>query len=94
MQYTGSSFAQPLTELFRIFLRTRTAEAPPAGAFPGRSSLSTRTPDVLHEAFYRTVFSGIARGVGRLRWLQQGRVQLYVLYIAVTLLFLLLWKLR
>jgi hypothetical protein len=32
--------------------------------------------------------------VGRLRWLQQGRVQLYVLYIAVTLLFLLLWKLR
>jgi hypothetical protein len=28
-----------------------------------------------------------------LRWLQHGRVHLYVLYVAATLLVLLLWKL-
>ena len=33
------------------------------------------------------------RAAGRLRWLQHGRLHLYVLYIAVTLLVLLVWKL-
>jgi hypothetical protein len=31
--------------------------------------------------------------LARMRWLQQGRIQLYVLYIALTLLVLLVWKL-
>jgi hypothetical protein len=29
-----------------------------------------------------------------LRWVQHGKVQLYVLYIAVTLVVLLIWELR
>jgi hypothetical protein len=35
----------------------------------------------------------VAWALSRLRWLQHGRVQLYILYIAVTLLVLLVWKL-
>jgi hypothetical protein len=35
----------------------------------------------------------VARLFGRMRWLQQGRLRLYVLYIALTLLALLVWKL-
>ena len=85
MQYTASSFAQPLTVLFHAVLRTRQQASPTA--------LATKTPDVARERFFRPVFAVVEAGLARLRWLQQGRVQLYVLYIALTLVALLVWKL-
>jgi hypothetical protein len=42
---------------------------------------------------YRPVFLGFAWTASKLRWLQQGRIQVYVLYIALTILVLLVWKL-
>lgn len=93
MQYTSSSFAAPLVQLFRIFLGTHTHLEPPAGLFPTGAALHTDTPDPATERFYRPAFAAIGRGAARLRWLQHGRVQLYVLYIALTLLVLLVWKL-
>ncbi|MFI5394359.1 MAG: proton-conducting transporter membrane subunit [Candidatus Binatia bacterium] len=93
MQYTASSFAQPLTDLFGLLLQTRYRVVPPAGFFPRRASLATDTPDVCSEYLYRPLFTGISRGLSSLRWLQHGRVHLYVLYIALTLLVLLIWKL-
>jgi len=93
MQYTGSSFAQPLTELFRPLLGTRKKFTPLAGYFPAPTTLTTDTPDVSRERVYRPVFGLVEAGLSRLRWLQHGNVQLYVLYIALTLLVLLVWKL-
>jgi formate hydrogenlyase subunit 3/multisubunit Na+/H+ antiporter MnhD subunit len=93
MQYTGSSYAQPLADLFRAFLRPRREAAGPAGAFPDDASFSTATPDALKEDVYRPAFALAGRAFARLRWLQHGRVQIYVLYIALTLLVLLIWKL-
>ncbi len=93
MQYTGSSFAQPLTELFRPLLGTRKKFTPPTGYFPETGALTTDTPDVSREKVYRPTFALVEAGLGRLRWLQHGNVQLYVLYIALTLLVLLVWKL-
>jgi len=40
------------------------------------------------------VFRAASGTLARLRWLQHGRVQLYVLYILLTLVVLLVWKLR
>jgi hydrogenase-4 component B len=93
MQYTASSFAQPLTDLFGLLLQTRRRLAPPTGFFPRAALLVTDTPDLTSEHLYRPVFTGIGRGLARLRWLQHGRVHLYVLYIALTLLVLFVWKL-
>jgi hydrogenase-4 component B len=93
MQYTASSFAQPLTELFAPILRTRRRLSPPQGTFPREASLATDTPDVAREAVYRPIFAGIDGVLARWRWLQHGNVHLYVLYIALTLLVLLIWKL-
>ena len=93
MQYTASSFAQPLTDLFRLFLRTRRRLSAPEGLFPQGAFLATETPDTWQEGVYRPVFAAIAWGLSQLRWLQHGRVQLYVLYIGVVLLLLLAWKL-
>ncbi len=93
IQYTASSFAQPLTTLFAPLLRTRRKLAAPEGYFPRAASLSTETPDAARVALYEPAFSAVGWVLARMRWLQQGRIQLYVLYIALTLLVLLVWKL-
>ena len=93
MQYTASSFAQPLTTLFRLVLRTETRAEPPVGFFPRQGALFTETPDAFREALFRPAFAGIGRALGRLRLLQHGRIQLYVLYVVLTLIALIAWKL-
>ena len=93
MQYTAASFAQPLTDLFRLLLQSRHHLVPPVGLFPRQASLTVDTPDVCEARFYTPVFTAIGRGLSALRWLQHGQVHLYVLYIALTLLVLLVWKL-
>lgn len=93
MQYTASSFAQPLTGLFAPVLRTRRRLSLPQGVLPREAALATETPDVAREKVYRPVFAGIDSVLARCRWLQHGNVHLYVLYIALTLLVLLIWKL-
>ncbi|MCE0499020.1 MAG: hypothetical protein LV481_13855 [Methylacidiphilales bacterium] len=94
MQYTASSFAQPLTDLFGPLLGTRKIISPPRGLFPAEAALKTMTPDFSHEAVYRPVFGRVHEWLSQLQRLQHGKVQLYVLYIAVTLIALLVWELR
>jgi formate hydrogenlyase subunit 3/multisubunit Na+/H+ antiporter MnhD subunit len=93
MQYTASSFAQPLTALFGPLIGSRSRLSPPTGFFPRSATFSSTTPDPCHERLYRPVFKAIEGSLSAFRWVQHGRVQLYVLYIAVTLLVLFLWKL-
>lgn len=93
MQYTASSFARPIVEIFAPVLCTRADEVRPAGAFPTAARLSTETPDVAATYAFRPVFAGLARVAERLHALQQGRVQVYVAYIALALLVLLVWQL-
>jgi hydrogenase-4 component B len=94
MQYTASSFAQPITALFRSLLGVRFVLQRPEGVFPVRASLASETPDLCHGNLYHPAFLKVEWGLSRLRWLQRGQVQLYVLYIAVTLIVLLAWKFR
>jgi len=93
MQYTSSSFAQPLTKIFSVFLMTRTKVIAPEGLFPTEASFSTDTPDIFRRFFYKPVFSLVARLLSFLQWLQHGRVQLYILYIVVTVFIIFIWKL-
>ena len=93
MQYTAASFAQPLTDLFGVILHTRRHFAPPAGLFPSGGSLETETPDAARETLFRPAFTSVAWVLSKLRWLQTGNAHLYVLYIALTLVVLLGWKL-
>ena len=48
---------------------------------------------MFREYLFRPVFAAIAWAASKLRWFQHGRIQLYVLYIALTILVLLVWKL-
>ena len=93
MQYTASSFAQPLTDLFRPFLRTRRKTLSLKEVFPGEASLATHTPDVFREGVFGPIFAATVRALGRLKAIQQGRVHIYVLYVVIAILVLLVWKL-
>ncbi len=93
MQYTASSFADPIVAMFAMLLRTVRIVQKPEGLFPKVARASTDTPDLFTSKVYDPAFFSIGWLMSRLRWLQQGRIQLYVLYIALTLLILLLWKL-
>lgn len=93
MQYTAASFAQPLMDLFKLFLRTRKKISSPDGIFPTRSALHTDTADPGEKYLYLPLFQGIRALFARLQWLQHGRLQIYILYIALTLWILLIWKL-
>lgn len=92
MQYTGSSFVQPLTDTFGLLLQTRRVLVAPSALFPTKASLVTETPDPYQEYIFQPFLRAIGRGFSVLRPLQQGQVQIYILYIAVTLLLLLLWQ--
>lgn len=93
MQYTASSFAQPLTEFFRPLLGMRRETQLPEGLFPKRASFGSHTTDIFLEHLANPAFTGIAWCLGQLRGLQSGRVQVYVLYIALALFLLLAWHL-
>jgi formate hydrogenlyase subunit 3/multisubunit Na+/H+ antiporter MnhD subunit len=93
MQYTASSFARPLTSLFRLFLQPCEEIHEPRGLFPERAGLHTHAADLFRRGVYGPVFAGIGWIASKLRWLQEWRIQIYVLYIALTILILFIWKL-
>lgn len=92
MQYTASSFAQPLTDAFAMLLKTRREVVPPRGLFPEDAAFASHTGDPYQAYVFEPAFGALSRVMGSLRPLQQGRVQIYILYIAMTLLALMLWQ--
>ncbi len=93
MQYTSSSFAQPIVDAFAGILGTKKKETRPEGFFPSAGAFSSRTADVVADGAIRPVFAALARFMGGLRRFQHGRLQAYVLYIAIALAALLVWRL-
>lgn len=94
MQYTASSFAQPIMNLFRMLLGFRQQHMLPEGVFPKTMTLHTDAPDIFRKFLFRPIFVGIQNGLGIFRWLQHGNVHLYILYILITLLVLMFWKMQ
>lgn len=93
MQYGASSFAQPLTDFFRPVLRTLGKYPVISEYFPGKASFSTEAQAVFYNSFYTPAAMRIRDLAYRFSWLQHGRLQIYIMYIVVTLMGLLLWKL-
>jgi formate hydrogenlyase subunit 3/multisubunit Na+/H+ antiporter MnhD subunit len=94
MQYTASSFAQPLVDTFKMILRTKKTTEQIRKLFPSKGQFESSTPEVSREYLYEPIYKAVYLMLGRLRWLQQGNIQLYILYIAITLIVLIIWKIR
>jgi NADH:ubiquinone oxidoreductase subunit 5 (subunit L)/multisubunit Na+/H+ antiporter MnhA subunit len=93
IQYTGSSFTRPIVILFRLLLQPQEEIELPQGLFPKRASLQTKVLDFFQKRLFEPLFQFVAWLASKLRWLQGGRIQIYVLYIALTIFILLIWKL-
>jgi hydrogenase-4 component B len=94
MQYTASSFAQPILDLFRTLMGSRRSPLQLNGVFPEAAVLHTDNPDIFQKYLFQPIFVGTQRALETFRWLQHGNVHLYILYILITMLGLLFWKLR
>jgi NADH:ubiquinone oxidoreductase subunit 5 (subunit L)/multisubunit Na+/H+ antiporter MnhA subunit len=92
MQYTGRSFAEMLAEhLLPRFLRPRTKRQAPAGLFPAAGQFTSESPDPIQENLYLPFFRRWANRFARLRFLQQGKVHVYLVYIMVIVVVVLSW---
>lgn len=92
MQYTASSFAAPLTDLFATCLGTNQSGEGVRGFFPKHASFASHTPDIAREKLFKPLFLIIDRIIAPARKLQHGGIHLYVFYIFITLIVLLVWK--
>jgi len=94
VQYTGSSFADPILRMFRPVLRTERTLGRVEGDFPLSASLRTLTPDVLMSRIHEPAVRGVAWLAGQMQRLQQGSTHLYLMYIFLTIIILMVWNLR
>jgi hypothetical protein len=92
MQYTSSSFAQMLVALFAKALLPITNVPRINALFPSSSRFSSEVPDAVLDRGVLPAFRLVAWLMSRLRVLQHGSIQLYLLYVFAALLWLLLWK--
>ncbi|MBI4568641.1 MAG: hypothetical protein HY719_09610 [Planctomycetes bacterium] len=92
MQYTSTSFTQQIVDLFGVVVRWRRRMTRPAGLFPTSAAVETLAPDPVTNELFAPAFRGAARLFRRLHGLHSGHVQVYVLYIAFTMLLVVAWK--
>jgi len=94
MQYTASSFAKPILKIFRSVLFFKVEAVRPKGYFPTEGKLSSSVKDVSEIFFFRPLFFVIKKFSRKLKWIQSGHTQIYILYILFLLVILLVWKLH
>jgi hydrogenase-4 component B len=92
MQYTAASFAQPILAPFAPVIHSRVDRQGPDGYFPAEAHFEEHLGDMAGERFLLPATRRAVRILSRLHAIQQGRLQLYLVYIAVTLVVLLVWQ--
>ncbi len=96
IQYTASSFAQMLVGLLRFVLRPREHRPHLHTPFPqpphgeGGVGFKSHVDDLVLDGWVLPAIHRIERCFMRLRVLQYGRAQLYVLYVLIALILMLL----
>lgn len=90
MQYSASSFAQMLTDLFSFVLRPRSHRPLISGTYPPRAEFRSHVPEAVLELVYMPALERLYSRFNPIRKMQSGILQQYVLYMLVTLVALLL----
>jgi len=93
MQYTASAFSEMLSErLVPRVLRPRLMAPRDTALFPAPATFSADRRDPVTRGFYEPFVAGWADRLTRLRWMQQGRLNVYLVYVLVALLVGLAWS--
>ena len=91
LQYSASSFAQFAARLLLWAVRERKASPAPLELFPGPRTFTLAPNETLLYGVLLPASRRLAERCARLRVLQHGSVQLYLLYVLVALVLLLAW---
>jgi hydrogenase-4 component B len=94
MQYTSTAFSKPLRKVFaRVYKPDRTLEVLPAEQpfFPTSISYSSVRTTSFEKSLYRPFVEAVIATAHRLRRLQTGNMQIYLLYIFAALIALLIF---
>ena len=93
MQYTASSFAAPIVNYFRVALAAHGKVSSDGKAFPGNTwSFHSAVEDWILSGVYTPAIRFFDGLFSSLRWFQSGKTGQYVLYIAITICCLIIWK--
>ncbi len=92
MQYSAASFADPILAPFSSALRVRTRASLPEGTFPAAAHFERHVGDMAGERFLVPVWRRFLHTALRLKVIQHGRMQLYLVYVLATVVGLLLWQ--
>ncbi|MBN1759297.1 MAG: hypothetical protein JW863_13305, partial [Chitinispirillaceae bacterium] len=93
MQYTASSFADPIVRFFRLPLAAKRTLNTTTAPLPGAPWVfSSSVDDWFLSRIFSPVISSVNKLFSLLHWFQSGKSQLYILYIVLTVLGLILWK--
>ncbi len=92
MQYTAASFADPVLAPFAAVLQIRTHAHLPEGMFPTAAHFDKHVGDMAGERVLVPIWRTFLHTALRLKVIQHGRMQLYLVYVLVTLVGLLLWQ--
>jgi hydrogenase-4 component B len=94
MQYSATSFAAPVLAPFAAVLQIRTHGELPAGVFPAPAHYEQHVGDMAGERLLVPAWRRFLHTAGRLRVIQHGRMQLYLVYVLCTLVALVVWQLQ
>ncbi|MDO8432314.1 MAG: proton-conducting transporter membrane subunit [Candidatus Binatus sp.] len=89
MQYTASSFAEPVLAPFSTLLHRQVHLEGPTGYFPEYARYEEHFSDIAGERFIVPLTHRFVAFLEKLRVIQHGRLQLYLAYIFFTLIALL-----
>jgi hydrogenase-4 component B len=81
MQYGASSFSETLVGLFDWVIRSRRSRPEVSGPFPPPSRFSSDVPEPALDLVVLPLTAAADRSLARLRALQRGPVQMYLLYV-------------
>jgi hydrogenase-4 component B len=94
MQYTASSTARGVVGLFGWAMRPVIHAPRPFTLFPFAAAFESHVPDTVLDRALLPALRGARWVLGFARYFQHGRMQLYLLYLGVTLVALLAWSAR
>jgi formate hydrogenlyase subunit 3/multisubunit Na+/H+ antiporter MnhD subunit len=87
MQYSGTSFSNEIVEIAGNVLNVENEIRLPKHSFPMQSRFRTTTKELVLYKIIMPALAGLSWFIDRFKWLQSGKIQIYVTFSIVVLLF-------
>ena len=91
MQYTGTSYAMSMVDFYRPFVPAKTVYTGIKKNFPGLTTYQTKVEDIAEKSMHQKVVKPLFKLLEKMRWIQHGKIQLYIAYIILAIVVLLLF---